>query len=77
MIVLGKKLGSFKDKETGKVIEYGKVFVISDDTGDEDLDGQACEALTIKPSMIDDFSVGDNIKLSYNKWGKVDSIIVQ
>jgi len=72
MKVVGYKVASFKDKDTNKEIEYGKLYVTYPD---ENVDGLCCEAISVKPVLLDMVKVGDEVTLSYNKFGKVQEII--
>lgn len=74
MKVLGIKIAVFKDKDTDKSVTYCQVHV-SD--LDKNVVGEAVEVLKIKADLIDDvklLSPGDEISVTYNKFGKVESI---
>lgn len=77
MRVLGIKSGSFNDRETGKVIEYCHLHVADKD---DNVVGEAVEVLKIGASLIDDVKAlklvpGVGIDVTYNKFGKVSSVV--
>lgn len=77
MRVIGKQFGSFKDKDTGNTINYCKLHVSAKD--EKVGEGEAVEALSIKTDLVDkvkQLKIGDEIAVSYNKWGKPENITV-
>lgn len=66
--VVGKKSGTFTDKKTGEVVEFGKLYVTYPDST---VEGLSCEAVSLKPEMIKGLSVGDNVRLNRNQYGRV------
>jgi hypothetical protein len=76
MKVIGKNKGSFKAKDSGNVIAYGRVFVEEPFPEDaKDSEGIQCEILRCKPEIVDTVRVGSVIVPVYNKYGKVDAIM--
>lgn len=73
MTVVGKKLDNFQDKDTGRIIEYAKIFVTYPDVKTT---GLVTEALSVKPELLQGLNIGDNINVSYNKYGKVQDIFL-
>lgn len=68
--VVGFKSGEFNDRRTGELIEFGKMYVTYPDTS---VTGECCESISIKPDMLVGLSVGDEIRLDRNQYGKVIS----
>lgn len=74
MEVLGIKKGSFTDKQTGALVTYCHLHV-SD--VDKNVEGLAVDVIKIPQFLLQDaikVKVKDNISVTYNKFGKVDSI---
>jgi len=74
MRVLGIKIGSFNDKDTDKLINYCHLHVADQD---KNVQGEAVEVLKIKAELIPDVRIlqpGDEILVTYNKFGKVESL---
>lgn len=69
--VVGKKAGTFTDRKTGEVVEFGRLYVNYPDTT---VEGLACEAVSIKPDMLKGISVGDSVRFDRNQYGKVISV---
>lgn len=74
MEVLGIKKGSFVDKSTGSTITYCHLHVADQD---KNVDGLAVEVLKIPQGMLDkgnQVNVGDEISVTYNKFGRIETI---
>ena len=74
MRVIGIKVDKFKDKESENMIRYCQLHVAFID---KKFVGEAVEVLKIKSDLIDDvqlLSPGDEINISYNKFGRVESV---
>ena len=74
MRVMGIKVGSFNDQATGKLIEYCHLHVADED---KNVKGEAVEVLKISASLIDEvrkLAPGNEIKVAYNKFGRVETI---
>ncbi len=67
--ILGIKISSFK--KDGEIIKYCKLYVAYDE---ENIEGKACEALSVKQEFIDGLKPGDIVYVFYNKFGKVASV---
>lgn len=80
MEVLGFKIVNFKAKD-GNVIHGLKVY-ISDDSVRVD-SGLACDSLFLSDGLMNrsgiraaDIEVGDRLQISYNKYGKIQSVSI-
>lgn len=67
--ILGIKISQFE--KDGQIIKYCKLFVAY---LDDKTDGRACEAISVKPEVVEGFNVGEKIYLYYNRFGKVTGI---
>ena len=77
MQLLGRKIGSFKDKETQNTIEYCHLYVIDDKSEDKNVQGCICETLKISSAVINqvrEIPIGSEIHIAYNKFGKVAAV---
>ena len=70
MTVIGKRTGSFQDKQTGQNVTFGKLYVVYES---KNVEGQVAEAISVKPDLLKDIPVGSEIELYYNKFGRVFS----
>lgn len=77
MKVIGKRIGSFKEKETGKEVAYGKLYVTYEDSTMTGLTGSIAEAISVKPEILQEIPVGSDIVLIYNKYGKVEDFTMK
>lgn len=80
MEITGIKVVSFKGKD-GKSVQGVKLYVIDHDI--PVLAGVACDSLFLSRFLLDkigmspdDFKVGDRLTVSYNKYGKIQSVSV-
>lgn len=75
--VIGKKSGTFTDKETGQVIEYGKLHCIGEfalnDSGSE---GRSCLILNCKPSYLASIPVPCTANIEFNQYGRLSAVEV-
>jgi hypothetical protein len=74
MEVLGIKKGSFVDKATGGTVTYCHLHVADKD---KNVDGLAVEVLKVPQVLLEEANkvkVKDNISVTYNKFGRVESI---
>ena len=67
-VVVGKKTGSFNDRKTGELIEYGRLYVTYPY---ESVEGVMAEECRLKPATIAGVEVGDKVRLERNQYGKV------
>lgn len=75
--VIGKKSGTFTDKDTGQVIEYGKLHCIGDfGLNDSGSYGRCCLILSCKPSYLDSIPVPCTAKLEFNQYGRLSGVEV-
>lgn len=75
--VIGKRVGTFKEKGTDREICFGKLFVTYEDSSMSGLSGSIAEAISVKPELLDEIPVGSDITLIYNKYGKVEDFTVK
>lgn len=80
--VIGWQRGSFIAKDTGDRISYGKIFVSKeikkyDDNSDMEFIGQAVEAFKVKPHLLDNIMVGDNVSFYFDSRGKITVINIE
>lgn len=74
MEVLGIKKGSFVDKETGGTVTYCHLHVADQD---KNVQGLAVEVLKIPQTLLEEANkvkLNDNISVTYNKFGRIESI---
>lgn len=72
MLVVGKFIGSFEDKNTGRTVVYSKVYCTVE-TERDGLEGLEVEILKITPELYHLVNVGDEVEPNYNKYGKIIS----
>ncbi len=77
MKVIGKRIGSFKEKETGKEVAYGKLYVTYEDSTVTGLQGSIAEAISVRPEILQEIPVGSEVVLIYNRYGKVEDFTVK
>lgn len=79
MKVIGYRASSFKAQDTGKTISGMNIYVV-DEVDPKYGVGQSCERIYLSDKKMDDIgyrpTVGDEIKVYYNRYGKVDDIEV-
>lgn len=80
MEITGIKVVSFKGQD-GKAVQGVKLYVIDHDV--PVMAGVACDSLFLSCFLLDkigmtpdDFKVGDRLTVSYNKYGKIQSVSV-
>lgn len=71
--VVGKKSGTFTDRKTGEVVEFGKLYV---NYPELNVEGLSCEAVSLKPDALQNIKVGEQVRLDRNQYGKVISVEV-
>lgn len=71
--VIGYKIGEFTDKKSGEKVTYGKLYTTSEA---KDVNGLACEAFSVKPDMLSGIGIGDDVEILYNRYGRVESVVV-
>ena len=75
--VIGKKSGSFKDKDTGELIEYGKLHCVTEFGADEaGTDGQCCLILSCKPAYLAKIPVPCEANIEFNQFGRLSRVEV-
>ena len=74
--VIGIRKSSFKDKTTGELVEFGRVYCTFDEG--KETEGTAVEIFKVKPEIIEaaGVEIGDVVEPRYNKYGKVTDIVV-
>lgn len=72
MLVVGKKLGEFKNT-SNEIVKYARLYVTYEDDKTE---GLIAEMVKISVDLFDLAKVGDEIEVMYNKFGKVTDIFV-
>lgn len=77
MKVIGKRIGSFKEKETGKDVAYGKLYVTYEDSTMTGLAGSIAESISVRPEILQEIPVGSEITLIYNRYGKVEDFTLK
>lgn len=75
--VIGKRIGSFTDKKTGELIQFGKVFVTYPDSTMQGLMGEVAESISMKPELVQEVPVGSEITVIYNKYGKAEDFTIK
>lgn len=74
MEVLGIKKGSFVDRTTGATVTYCHLHVADQD---KNVDGLAVDILKVPQGMLiigNQIKVRDKIAVTYNKFGRIDTI---
>ncbi len=77
MKVIGKRIGSFKEKGTEREVEYGKLYVTYEDSTVSGLQGSIAEAISVKPEILLEIPVGSEVVLIYNRYGKVEDFTLK
>jgi len=75
--VIGKRTGSFKDKDNGREVAFGKLFVTYEDSTVTGLQGSIAESISVKPEILQEIPVGSDIVLIYNRYGKVEDFTLK
>ena len=80
MEVIGIKVVNFKAKDGGTV--QGVRLFVTDDSVKVSA-GVACESVFLSDSLLeknglcaDDFQLGSHFRISYNKYGKISTVLV-
>ena len=69
--VVGKKVGSFTKKETGEIINYGKLHCVGNfDLSDSGAEGQQCMIISCSPKYLDDIPVPCTADVQFNQYGR-------
>lgn len=75
--VVGKKVGTFTDKETGQVVEYGKLHCVGKfDMSDSGAEGEMCMILSCKPKFLYEIPVPCNADIQFNQYGRLADVNV-
>lgn len=69
--VVGKQVGKFTDRQTGELIEFAKLFVTYPSDG---VEGEVAEECKLKPATIAEVSIGDDVRLERNQYGRVIAV---
>lgn len=82
MLVIGLRKGSFTDKKTGELVSYGRIYVTypfesPDGKLPDGCMGQKAEELKVPVDALEGVQVGDIIEPVYNRYGRVDSVVVK
>lgn len=82
MLVIGKRLGTFKDKDTGEIVSYGRLYVtypfdLVDGKVPDGCEGQRVEEVKAPVDALADVQIGDTVEPVYNKYGRVQAVIVK
>lgn len=73
-VVVGFKKVDFKDEKANKQISGYSLFLTRE--GAEDVIGEECQKIFVSDQRVDYVpQVGDEIKLVYNRFGKVGDIV--
>lgn len=75
--VIGKRIGTFTDKQNGNEVKFGKVYVEYADEQMKGLTGLCAEAISMRPELVQEVPVGSEITIIYNKYGKADDFTVK
>lgn len=76
MLLIGKKFGTFVDRERGNVIEYGHLHVIDHE---DNVEGQTAEVVKVPAYLQPEartLVLGSEIELVYDKKGRPQQIHV-
>ena len=75
--VIGKKSGSFTDKGTGELVQYGKLHCIgSFDVSDDGAVGKQCMIISCPPRSLEDVPVPCIADVQFNQFGRLSAIDV-
>lgn len=80
MTVIGTKKGSFKDRQSGESVSYGRVYVVYDfpanydGTAQTGVAGRMCEELKVPVECLDGLKLNEEILPRYNRYGRVEGI---
>lgn len=82
MLVIGLRNGSFIDKKTGETVSYGRIYVeypfeSSDGKLPDGCQGEKCEELRVPVDSLSGVKVGDEIEPVYNRYGRVQEVLVK
>lgn len=77
MKVIGKRFGSFKDKQTGNEVNFGKLYVTYEDSTVSGVQGTIAEAVSVRPELLEEIPVGSEVTLIYNRYGKIEDLNVK
>lgn len=70
--VIGKKFGSFTDKETGSVVDYGKLHCIAPfDMSATGVVGSQCLILSVRPDVLKGIPAPCTADLQFNQYGRL------
>lgn len=77
MKVIGKRIGSFKDKDSDRSISFGKLYVTYEDSTISGVQGTIAEAISVRPEVLQEIPIGSEVVLIYNRYGKVEDFTVK
>ncbi len=77
MKVIGKRIGSFKDKDSDRTISFGKLYVTYEDSTVTGVQGTIAETISVKPEVLEEIPIGSEIVLIYNRFGKVEDFTLK
>lgn len=79
-VLVGKSCNSFTDKDTGELIEYGKIYLVTNFpknlSDSEKFDGFKCIEVKCRPADCSALIVGDRLVIDVDKNNRAVSIDV-
>lgn len=76
MKVVGKKTGSFTN-DKGELISFGQLHCLSDfEDSNFNVEGQEVIVVKLKPDEVASISLGSEIEVVYNRYGRVQRVDV-
>lgn len=73
--IFGKKSGSFTDKDTGQLVEYGKLHCVGEfPATDNEAFGKQCMIISCAPRVLSGIPVPCNANLDFNQYGRLAGI---
>lgn len=69
--IIGIESVDYESKKTGRRVEGYRLYVQFEK---EHCQGYATDVVFIKKSLLEDFTVGDEVEILYDKYGKVVSL---
>jgi hypothetical protein len=77
MKVIGRRIGTFKDKSNGNEVTFGKLYVTYEDSTVTGVVGSIAEAISVRPEILQEIPVGSEVTLIYNRYGKVEDFTIK
>lgn len=71
--VIGKKSAKFNDKDTGKEIVFGRLYVTYEE---EETQGLACEVFKMNPEIFEHVELGDLVEVACNQKGRPEKVYI-